>query len=70
MAKILIIIGIVCICAGLIWLALDYWGISRYIGNLPGDIHVEKGNTAFHFPVVTCILASIILTIILNLFFR
>lgn len=70
MAKILIIIGILCIVAGLIWLALDAVGIGKYIGHLPGDINFTKGNMSFQFPIVTCILASIILTILLNLFFR
>lgn len=70
MAKLLIGIGILCILAGLLWLALDHFGISRYIGHLPGDIQYTKDNVSFHFPIVTCILASIILTIVLNLFFR
>lgn len=70
MAKFLILIGIVCIVAGLLWLALDHLGISRFLGHLPGDINVTKDNVSFHFPIVTCIIASIILTILLNLFFR
>ncbi|MEW6173124.1 MAG: DUF2905 domain-containing protein [Bacillota bacterium] len=39
-------------------------------GRLPGDIYYQRGNFSFYFPVVTCILLSIILTIILNLFVR
>lgn len=70
MAKFLILIGIVCIVAGLIWLALDQLGVSRFLGHLPGDINFTKGNMSFHFPIVTCIIASIVLTILLNLFFR
>lgn len=40
------------------------------LGRLPGDIFIRRGNTSFFFPVVTCIIMSIILTIILNLFIR
>lgn len=34
---------------------------------LPGDIYIKKGNFSFYFPVVTCIVISLILTVILNL---
>ncbi len=37
---------------------------------LPGDIVVERGNFTFAFPIVTCIVISIVLTIVLNLFRR
>ena len=70
MGKLLIIIGILCIVAGCGWLVLDHVGLSRLIGHLPGDINVTKGNVSVHFPIITCLLISIILTIVLNLFFR
>ncbi|MEW6181989.1 MAG: DUF2905 domain-containing protein [Bacillota bacterium] len=38
------------------------------IGRLPGDIYYQRGHFSFYFPLVTCILCSIILTIIINLF--
>lgn len=37
------------------------------IGRLPGDIRIEGPNGSFYFPLVTCIILSIILTIVLNL---
>lgn len=60
-AKILIIGGIVMIAAGLLW-AVG----SKYlnIGRLPGDIVVEKENFKFYFPVVTCIVISVVLSLI------
>lgn len=70
MAKILIILGVLCILTGLVWLLLDQVGWSRFIGHLPGDLNWTRGNISFHFPVVTCIIISIVLTVILNLFFR
>lgn len=65
--KILNIIGVIFILAGLIFLA---GGKLTFLGHLPGDIHFSKGNTEFFFPIVSCILVSVIGTIILNIFFR
>ena len=63
MGRILILIGIICIVAGLIiYLAGDKLG---WFGHLPGDIRIEKGNTRFYFPVTTMILVSILLSVIL-----
>lgn len=49
-------------------------GIAFYkfpgIGRLPGDIFFKKGNFTFYFPIVTSIILSVLLTIVLNLFFR
>lgn len=64
--KTLIILGIVAIAIGLVCLLL---GKLNFTG-LPGDITIKKGNFTFFFPVLSCIVLSIILTIILNLFFR
>ncbi|MDB6064384.1 MAG: hypothetical protein JWR26_592 [Pedosphaera sp.] len=63
--KLLVIVGVVLVAAGgLIWS-----GVGRgWIGRLPGDIHYTRGNFSFYFPVVTCLLLSIVLTLILRLF--
>lgn len=63
--KILVVAGLVLAAAGVI-----LWsGFGRgWLGRLPGDIHYHRGNFSFYFPVVTCILLSIVLTIILRLF--
>jgi hypothetical protein len=39
-------------------------------GWLPGDIVVQRKNFSFFFPIVTCLVVSVVLTLILNLFFR
>jgi len=41
-----------------------------WLGHLPGDIHVRGRNTSFQFPVVTCVLVSIALTVLVNLLLR
>ena len=64
MQKILIIIGIILLIIGLLYPYIKQLGL----GQLPGDILFKTGNSTFLFPVMTCLIISIILTIIFNLF--
>jgi hypothetical protein len=65
--KLLLIAGLVLTAAG----ALLWSGFGKgWLGRLPGDIHVERGSWGFYFPIVTCILISIVVTILLNIFRR
>ena len=51
--------------------ALLWAGFGKgWLGRLPGDIHIERGGGGFYFPIVTCILISIVLTILFNIFRR
>ena len=43
---------------------------AGWLGRLPGDIRIERGSTAFYFPIVTCIVISIVLTLLMSLFRR
>jgi hypothetical protein len=70
MAKMLIIIGILFVLAGVGWMFLDQIGLGRLLGHLPGDLNFTRGNVSFHFPIVTCIIVSVVLSVILNIFFR
>ena len=45
-------------------------GKVPFLGRLPGDIVYRKGGTTFYFPLVTCLLLSLILSLLLNLFRR
>ena len=65
--KILILGGAFLAFLGLL---LTFWERIPFLGNLPGDIFLHKGGFQFFFPIVTCIIISIVLTIILNLVFR
>ena len=40
------------------------------LGHLPGDIHVQREGGSFHFPVVTCLVVSAVLTLVINLLLR
>ena len=63
MQKILIIIGIIFLITGLFYPYLKKFGL----GKLPGDIILKGENSSFYFPIITCIILSIILSIIFNL---
>jgi hypothetical protein len=65
--KSLVLAGIAIIVVG-----LALWGFSSapYVGKLPGDIYVRRGNFIFYFPIATSILLSIIATILLSLMRR
>ena len=62
LGKFLVVLGLLLVAAG----GLLWSGIGKdWLGRLPGDIHYTKGNVSFHFPIVTCLLLSLLLTIIL-----
>jgi hypothetical protein len=67
LGRFLIIFGGLVIVLGIVLLL---GGKIPYLGKLPGDIHIKGETFSFHFPVVTCIVLSIVLTVILNLIFR
>jgi len=60
-AKLLISLGLILVFVGLV-----IWGISSLFpgGKVPGDIAVERENFRFYFPLGTCILISVILSVI------
>ena len=62
----LIAIGIVLVAVGLLWPWLNRLGPER----LPGDIVVQRGNFSFYFPIVTCLIVSVVLSFILWLLNR
>ncbi len=67
LGKFLVILGAVIIVLGLLlWSGVG----AGWLGRLPGDIRIERGNSAFYFPIVTCIIISIVLSLIFCLFRR
>lgn len=67
MGKLLILAGIALVMIGLL---ISLAGNIPYIGKLPGDIHIEKKHMSFYLPIATCLLLSLIITVVLNLFRR
>jgi Protein of unknown function (DUF2905) len=66
MAKWLIAVGVVLVALGVLWPLLSKVGL----GNLPGDIRVERKGFTFYFPITTGILVSLVITLILWIFRR
>ena len=63
--KLFVVLGVVFIITGLLW----HFGFKNFpFGKLPGDISFKKGNFSFHFPLVTCIILSIVLSVLFNIF--
>jgi hypothetical protein len=61
LGKLLVVGGLVMATIG----ALLWSGFGRgWLGRLPGDIHYTRGNVSFHFPIVTCLLLSVLLSFI------
>ncbi len=64
MAKVLVVIGLAIAAAGAaMWLGLP-------LGRLPGDIVVRRGAFSFSFPLTTCVLLSVVITVVLALLRR
>jgi len=61
--RILILVGAFVVFLGLL---LVLWQRIPFLGRLPGDIFVQKGNFQFFFPIATCVIISVLLTIIVN----
>ena len=68
MGRLFIILGILFLAVG-IWITLG-WPVPFRLGRLPGDIYVRGRNTTFYFPIVTCIVLSVILTLVMSLLRR
>jgi len=65
--KVFIIAGGAAIIIGIIFIYGEKIPIIKYLGKLPGDIRIQKENFYFNFPVTTCILLSVIVTIIFRI---
>ena len=59
--KLLIILGLLFIVIGLLYPFFRDIGFGR----LPGDIVIKKENSSFYFPIVTCIVVSVVISLIL-----
>lgn len=67
LGRMLIVIGLVVVVVGVV---LTLAPRIPWLGRLPGDIVVQRERFTFYFPIATSIVVSIVLTLLLNLFFR
>jgi hypothetical protein len=66
MQRYLIIAGLILLAVGAAW----PWISKLPFGRLPGDIHIVRDGFSFHFPIVTCIVISVLLSIVFSIFRR
>jgi Protein of unknown function (DUF2905) len=67
LGKFVVIIGVVMTLVGLVmWSGFA----PKWLGRLPGDIRVEREHSAFYFPIVTCVILSIVLSLLVSIFRR
>jgi Protein of unknown function (DUF2905) len=62
--KLLLLFAVV---IGIVGLLLIIMGNVPFLGKLPGDLVIRRGGSTFFFPIVTCIILSIVLTVLINL---
>jgi hypothetical protein len=60
MARFLIVLGLAILLIGLLWPYLDRIGLGR----LPGDIVIQRDNVTFYFPLMTCLLLSLLFSLV------
>ena len=67
LGKFVAVIGVIISLVGLMM-----WGgfVPKWLGRLPGDIRIEREHSVFYFPIVTCIVLSILLSLLLSIFRR
>jgi Protein of unknown function (DUF2905) len=67
LGKFVVVSGVIITLVGLVmWSGFA----PKWLGRLPGDIRIERGHSAFYFPIVTCIILSIVLSLLLSIFRR
>ena len=71
MGKMLLLFGLLMVLLGLVLLVAGHFsGKVPWLGRLPGDIYIQRGNWTFYFPLATCLIISVVLTLLFSLFGR
>ena len=65
LGRVVLVAGVVLVLVGLL---LIFGGRIPWLGPLPGDIAIQRGSLRFYFPIVTCLLVSLLLTLLFRLF--
>lgn len=67
LSRVLMIAGLVLLVGGgLLWLVIR----TGFLGSLPGDIVIRRSNFTLYFPLMTCVILSLLLTLVLNIMWR
>jgi hypothetical protein len=67
LGRLLIIAGIVLLVSGLLLNYTHFFSFMN-LGRLPGDVRIKRGDFSFYFPLTTCVLLSILLSLIVYIF--
>jgi DUF2905 family protein len=67
LGRLLVVAGVLLVAFGLVMMMA---GKVPFLGRLPGDIVYRKGGTVFYFPLVTCLVISLLMTLVMSLFRR
>ena len=67
MGRTLIYLGLILVVVGVV---ISLAGRLPWLGHLPGDIYIQRERFSFYFPLATCILISVIITLVLYFFRR
>jgi Protein of unknown function (DUF2905) len=71
LGKMLLLFGLLMVLLGLVLLVAGHFsGKVPWLGRLPGDIHIQRGNWTLYFPLATCLIISVVLTLLFALFGR
>ncbi|HMH78334.1 MAG TPA: DUF2905 domain-containing protein [Candidatus Udaeobacter sp.] len=67
----LLLFGLLMVLLGLVLLVAGHFsGKVPWLGRLPGDIYIQRGTWTFYFPLATCLIISVVLTLLFSLFSR
>jgi uncharacterized protein HemY len=67
----LLLFGVAMVLLGLVLLVAGHFsGKVPWLGRLPGDVYIERGSWTFYFPLATCLIVSVVLTLLFSFFGR
>jgi uncharacterized protein HemY len=67
----LLLFGLLMVLLGLVLLVAGHFsGKVPWLGRLPGDLYIQRGTWTFYFPLATCLIISVVLTLLFSLFSR
>ena len=71
LGKMLLLFGVAMVLLGLVLLVAGHFsGKVPWLGRLPGDVYIERGSWTFYFPLATCLIVSVVLTLLFSFFGR
>jgi hypothetical protein len=70
LGRFILVVGLVLVALGLVLTVFEHMPILNRLGRLPGDIRIKSGDVQIYIPLTTCIILSLILSLVIRLFTR